>query len=46
MSWDIEYNKEAVRNFEKISLSDRNKIFKRISLLKEDPDLVNNLLVH
>ncbi|HQI40107.1 MAG: hypothetical protein B6D44_08315 [Ignavibacteriales bacterium UTCHB2] len=44
MNWKIEYNKEAVRNLEKISLSDRNRIFKRISLLKEDPDLGKQLI--
>ncbi|MBK6912710.1 MAG: type II toxin-antitoxin system RelE/ParE family toxin [Ignavibacteriales bacterium] len=39
MIWKIEYNKEAVRNLEKISTSDRNKIFKGIELLKENPDV-------
>ena len=38
MSWKIEYNKEAVRNLEKISTSDKNKIFKGIESLKEKPD--------
>ncbi|GEM_PF-3714895 len=39
MIWKIEYNKEAVRNLEKISTFDRNKIFKGIESLKENPDL-------
>ena len=38
MSWKIEYNKEAVRNLEKISTSDKNKIFKGIESLKGNPD--------
>lgn len=44
MIWKIEYNKEAVRNLEKISTSDRNKIFKGIELLKENPDLGKQLV--
>lgn len=38
MNWKIEYNKEAVRNLEKIPTSDRNKLFKGIEALKENPD--------
>ncbi|NWF49803.1 MAG: type II toxin-antitoxin system RelE/ParE family toxin [Ignavibacteriaceae bacterium] len=44
MIWKIEYNKEAVRNLEKISTSDRNKIFKGIEALKENPDLGKQLV--
>ena len=44
MSWKIEYNKEAVRNLEKNSSSDKNKIFKGIENLKENPDLGKQLV--
>lgn len=44
MNWKIEYNKEAVRNLEKISTSEINKIFKGIELLKENPDLGKQLV--
>lgn len=46
MSWKIEYNKKAVRNLEKISTSDKNKIFKGIETLKENPDLGKQLVAH
>lgn len=44
MSWKIEYNKEAVRNLEKISTSDKNKIFEGIENLKQNPDLGKQLV--
>ena len=44
MSWKIEYNKEAVRNLDKISNSKKNKIFKEIEALKENPDLGKQLV--
>jgi mRNA interferase RelE/StbE len=44
MSWKIEYNKEAVRNLDKISTSEKNKIFKGIEILKENPDLGKQLV--
>ncbi len=44
MIWKIEYNREAVRNLEKISTTNRNKIFKGIELLKENPDLGKQLV--
>lgn len=44
MSWKIEYNKEAVRNLDKISNSEKNKIFKEIEALKENPDLGKQLV--
>lgn len=44
MSWKIEYNKEAVRNLEKISTSEKNKLFKGIEILKENPDLGKQLV--
>ena len=44
MSWKIEYNKEAVRNLDKISISEKNKIFKGIETLKENPDLGKQLV--
>ncbi len=44
MSWKIEYNKEAVRNLEKIAKLEKNKIFKGIELLKENPDLGKQLV--
>ncbi|HMN47610.1 MAG TPA: type II toxin-antitoxin system RelE/ParE family toxin [Ignavibacteriaceae bacterium] len=44
MSWKIEYNKEAVRNLGKISDSEKNKIFKGIETLKENPDLGKQLV--
>jgi len=44
MIWKIEYNKEAVRNLEKIPVSEKNKIFKGIEELKENPDLGKQLV--
>ncbi|MDP2363864.1 MAG: type II toxin-antitoxin system mRNA interferase toxin, RelE/StbE family [Ignavibacteria bacterium] len=44
MNWKIEYNKEAVRNLEKIPTSDKNKIFKGIEKLKENADLGKQLV--
>ncbi len=44
MSWRIEYNKEAVRNLVKISDSEKNKIFKGIETLKENPNLGKQLV--
>jgi mRNA interferase RelE/StbE len=44
MIWKIEYNKEAVRNLEKIPISEKNKIFKGIEALKENPDLGKQLV--
>lgn len=44
MIWKIEYNKEAVRNLEKIPISKKNKIFKGIEALKENPDLGKQLV--
>jgi mRNA interferase RelE/StbE len=44
MSWKIEYNKEAVRNLEKISTSEKNKIFRGIEELRENPDLGKQLV--
>jgi mRNA-degrading endonuclease RelE of RelBE toxin-antitoxin system len=44
MIWKIEYNKEAVRNLEKIPVSDKKKIFRGIETLKENPDLGKQLV--
>lgn len=44
MNWKIEYNKEAVKNLEKISASDRIKIFRGIEILTENPDLGKQLV--
>lgn len=44
MSWKIEYNNEAVRNLEKVSTSDKNRIFRGIENLKENPDLGKQLV--
>jgi mRNA interferase RelE/StbE len=44
MSWKIEYNREAVRNLEKIAVLEKKKIFKGIELLKENPDLGKQLV--
>lgn len=43
MRWRIEYNKEAVRNLEKIPVSEKNKIFKAIETLSENPNLGRQL---
>lgn len=44
MNWKIEYNKEAVKNLEKIRASDRIKIFRGIEILTENPDLGKQLV--
>jgi mRNA interferase RelE/StbE len=44
MSWKIEYNKEAVRNLEKISTLEKNKIFKGIEEFRKNPDLGKQLV--
>ena len=44
MNWKIEYNREAVRNLEKITLSDKTKILKGIENLKDNPDLGKQLV--
>lgn len=44
MKWRIEYNKEAIRNLEKIPVSEKNKIFKAIEVLIENPNLGKQLV--
>lgn len=44
MKWRIEYNKEAIRNLEKIPVSEKNKIFKAIETLIENPNLGKQLV--
>lgn len=44
MSWKIEYNNEAIKNLEKIALSEKTKILKGIENLKDNPDLGKQLV--